>query len=227
MLVRHATVDDMAAIQALVDWGASTGELVPCHAEELAERLDQFWVVADSDQILGVCALRPVAENLAELCSLAVWPERQRHGLGRRLVRTCLDWARQRRMHALRANVSPRLLRAVRVLPCGGATGASRRLGGLCPARENSRRKRECPSVRSQTRQRESMRFRPPGRLFYNYRDTTRAPLKRRSPAETLLSPPASIKMRCCPVGSGGGCQTSKGCADVHVSLLPERSKSE
>lgn len=84
MLVRHATVDDMAAIQALVDWGASTGELVPCHAEELAERLDQFWVVADSDQILGVCALRPVAENLAELCSLAVWPERQRHGLGRR-----------------------------------------------------------------------------------------------------------------------------------------------
>ena len=81
MLVRHATVDDMAAIQALVDWGASTGELVPCHAEELAERLDQFWVVAESDQILGVCALRPVAENLAELCSLAVWPERQRHGL--------------------------------------------------------------------------------------------------------------------------------------------------
>ena len=66
----------------------------------------------------------------------------------------------------------------------------------------------------------------PPGRLFYNYRDTTRAPLKRRSPAETLLSPPASI-MRCCPVGSGGGCQTSKGCADVHVSLLPVRSKSE
>jgi amino-acid N-acetyltransferase len=101
MLVRHATVDDMAAIKALVDWGASTGELVPCHAKELAERLDQFWVVADSDQILGVCALRPVAKNLAELCSLAVWPERQRHGLGRRLVRTCLDWARQRRMHAV------------------------------------------------------------------------------------------------------------------------------
>jgi len=70
MLARHATVDDVAAIKALVDWGASIGELVPCPAEELAERLDQFWVVADLDQILGVCALRPVAENLAELCSL-------------------------------------------------------------------------------------------------------------------------------------------------------------
>ena len=73
---------DVAAIKTLVDWGASTGELVPCPAEELAERLDQFWVVADLDQILGVCALRPVAENLAELCSLAVWPEWQRHGTG-------------------------------------------------------------------------------------------------------------------------------------------------
>jgi N-acetylglutamate synthase-like GNAT family acetyltransferase len=56
----------------------------------IAERLGQFWVVADLDQILGVCALRPVAENLAELCSLAVW-----------LVRACLDWARQRQMHAV------------------------------------------------------------------------------------------------------------------------------
>lgn len=100
-LVRHATVDDVAAIKALVDWGAGTGELVPCPAEELAERLDQFLVVADSEQILGVCALRPVAENLVELCSLAVWPEWQRQGLGRRLVRACLDWARQRRMHAV------------------------------------------------------------------------------------------------------------------------------
>jgi ribosomal protein S18 acetylase RimI-like enzyme len=78
------------AVAIEVDWGASTGELVPFPAEELAERLDQFWVVADLDQILGVCALRPVAENLAELCSLAVWPEWQRHGLGRRLVRACL-----------------------------------------------------------------------------------------------------------------------------------------
>ncbi len=84
-----------------MDRGASTGELVPCPAEELAERLDQFWVVADSDHIRGVCALRPVAEHLAELCSLAVWPEWQRHGLGRRLVIACLDWGRQRRMHAV------------------------------------------------------------------------------------------------------------------------------
>ena len=87
-------MDDLSAIETLVTWGAGLGELVPQTRTDLASRIEHFLVAMDLDQVIGICALRPVDHELGELCSLAVRPDYQGRGLGGRLVHACLAMAR-------------------------------------------------------------------------------------------------------------------------------------
>ncbi len=100
-ILRKADANDLGAIHALVEWGAGQGALVSHGGDELARRLEQFMVADAGGRVVGVVALRPVNDEVAELCSLAVLPDSQGRGMGRELVRACVEEARRQGRRAV------------------------------------------------------------------------------------------------------------------------------
>jgi amino-acid N-acetyltransferase len=94
-MIRKAAIADVRTIQALVNAYADQGQMLPRSLNELYEHLRDFSVFIEQNAIVGVCALHVSWDGLAEVRSLAVRHDRKGTGIGSRLVRTCLDEARQ------------------------------------------------------------------------------------------------------------------------------------
>lgn len=92
--IRPARMGDVKPIHSLLQQFASKGLLLGRSISSLYDDLRDFVVFEDSGAVLGVCALHICWENLAEIRSLAVAPERHGQGLGRELVNSCLDEAK-------------------------------------------------------------------------------------------------------------------------------------
>ena len=92
--LRKARINDVPQIHTLVNSFATQGEMLGRSRSELYEGLRDFFVVERDDVILGCSALHINWEDLAEVRSLAVIPEGQGKGLGRRLVSACIEEAR-------------------------------------------------------------------------------------------------------------------------------------
>ena len=97
LYIRKAVIGDIKHIHKLVNHYAEQGVLLPRPLSELYDHLRDFNVLAENgetEKILGACALGICWEDLAEIRSLAVIEDRQRHEYGRRLVEACLEEAR-------------------------------------------------------------------------------------------------------------------------------------
>ncbi len=66
---------------------------------ELYDNIRDFHVCQVGEQIVGVCALHIVWEDLAEVKSLAVLPAFQGQGVGSSLARACLEEAEELAVH--------------------------------------------------------------------------------------------------------------------------------
>jgi amino-acid N-acetyltransferase len=94
MIISPALPADARDIQKLVNGYASKGEMLSLSLSDIYERIRNFMVArADDGTILGTVALNPVWEDLAEIRSLAVDPERARTGVGAALVRRAIEEA--------------------------------------------------------------------------------------------------------------------------------------
>ncbi len=93
--IRKAVIADIKQIHRLVNEFAKKEEMLPRALNELYESIRDFFVYEDDDGIIGVCALRILWEDLAEVRSLAVRREFQRSGIGKKLVTRCLKEARE------------------------------------------------------------------------------------------------------------------------------------
>lgn len=93
-MVRKAKMTDGPAIQRLVNFYAGKGDLLPLTLQELDERIRDFHVFEQDGQIVGVCSLFIYWTDLAEIRSLAVWPEYEGRGIGRAVTEACLVEAR-------------------------------------------------------------------------------------------------------------------------------------
>lgn len=95
LVFRPAKPADTRSILTLVGRYASLGQMLPRSYAQVMERIRDY-IVATDDQsnIRGVVALHPVADDLAEIRSLAVDEVWKGKGVGRKLVETCLDDAR-------------------------------------------------------------------------------------------------------------------------------------
>ncbi len=69
--------------------------LIPRDKDDIFEHLQEFIVAIEGTQIIGVAALHIYGSNLAEVRSLVVAPDSQKHGAGRLLVRACETFARE------------------------------------------------------------------------------------------------------------------------------------
>ena len=85
---------DVPAIQRLVNFHAQKGDLLPRTLQELYQRVRDFHVYEHEGQITGVCSLFIYWADLAEIRSLAVEPESEGRGVGRKVTEACIAEAR-------------------------------------------------------------------------------------------------------------------------------------
>jgi amino-acid N-acetyltransferase len=89
-MIRKAKLDDVKAIQTLINDYADSGQMLPRTLNEVYEHLRDFHVYEDGNALLGVCALHVSWAGLAEIRSLAVKRDWHKRGIGRQLVQQCL-----------------------------------------------------------------------------------------------------------------------------------------
>lgn len=86
LMIRYAKVGDSRVVRNIVNLYASQGQMLQVSLNEVFERLYEFAVWDEDGEIVGVCALHPMWEDVAEIRSLAVIPEYARKGIGKKLV---------------------------------------------------------------------------------------------------------------------------------------------
>ncbi len=93
MYVRKAKVSDVHSIHALINSYAQEGLMLARALSELYDHLRDYTVVVDSSSLVGVCGLGICWEDLAEIKSLAVERSYHGRGIGKILVKACIDEA--------------------------------------------------------------------------------------------------------------------------------------
>jgi amino-acid N-acetyltransferase len=92
--LRRAMVSDVSAVQKMVNEFAERGEMLPRSLSELYENIRDYIIAEREGEVVGCAALHVTWGDLAEVKSVAVREDQRGQGLGRRLVSTCLQDAR-------------------------------------------------------------------------------------------------------------------------------------
>jgi len=106
-MIRKAYITDVPAIQGVIAPYAEKGEMLPRlprSLHDIYDNLRDFFIHEEEGTVTAVCALHITWEDLAEIRSLAVNANATGRGIGGKLIRACLDEARNlkvRRVFAL------------------------------------------------------------------------------------------------------------------------------
>ena len=92
--LRQALPSDAIAIHALMRPFVAQRLLLSRSEAEVIELTRHGFVAMDGQRCMGFAAVEIYSPKLAELQCLAVHPDVQRHGVGRKLVAMCIDRAR-------------------------------------------------------------------------------------------------------------------------------------
>jgi amino-acid N-acetyltransferase len=94
-MIRKAKIKDVKAIYELINLFAKKDLMLPRPINDLYDDLRDFFVYEDKCAVMGCCALHVSWEDLAEIRSLAVDPKEHKKGIGKELVKVCIDEARE------------------------------------------------------------------------------------------------------------------------------------
>ena len=99
-MIRKAQISDIKAIHRLLDEYGKKGELLSRPLSELYDHLRDFSVYVNDQEnkLLGCCALQFCWEDLAEIRSLAVYPEHTNKNIGSTLTEAVLSEAKSYNM---------------------------------------------------------------------------------------------------------------------------------
>jgi len=92
--IEKATIEDAIPIQKMINSFAEAGAMLNRPLSDIYENLRDFCVVRQNDNVIACAALHISWSDMAEIKSLAVSKDFQRMGLGKALVMTCLDEAK-------------------------------------------------------------------------------------------------------------------------------------
>ena len=94
-MIRKAVMADTNDIQSLVNSFAEKGKMLMLSKNEIYEKIFEYMVHEKEGKIVGVCALHPMWDDLAEIRSLAVRSEMHKYGVGGGLLAVQLERARE------------------------------------------------------------------------------------------------------------------------------------
>jgi amino-acid N-acetyltransferase len=94
-MLRKARIDDVKTIHRMINSSAGKGEMLPRSLMDIYGSLRDFFVYYHDDelQVIGICAMNIIWENLAEIRSLYVDASHRKKGIGRELVEACISEA--------------------------------------------------------------------------------------------------------------------------------------
>jgi amino-acid N-acetyltransferase len=95
VVVRRARTGDVRTIRRLIDLYATERRLLSKATVALYEDVQEFWVAAAGDTVVGCGALHVMWEDLAEVRTVAVDPAWRGRRIGHRLVAELLAAARE------------------------------------------------------------------------------------------------------------------------------------
>ncbi len=93
--IRPATPDDFRPLCDLIDPFVAAQLLLPRTEDELHKLIQNGFVAETNGRIVGFAALEIYSKKMAELQCLAVNPEYQGRGIGKRLIASCIERARE------------------------------------------------------------------------------------------------------------------------------------
>jgi len=93
--VEKARIQDVPQIHKLINHFADKSEMLGRPLSEIYENLRDYFVIRQGEQVVACAALHVSWADLAEIKSVAVAEDKQRQGLGARLVEACLKEARE------------------------------------------------------------------------------------------------------------------------------------
>jgi amino-acid N-acetyltransferase len=94
-MLRKARIDDVKTIHRMINSSSGKGEMLPRSLMDIYNSLRDFVVCYDesTSEIIGICAMNIIWENLAEIRSLYVDENNREKGIGRKLVEACISEA--------------------------------------------------------------------------------------------------------------------------------------
>lgn len=95
MQIRDATIQDVPRIHKLINYYAELDRMLFASMSRIYENLQIFKVAEIDGEVVGCCALKVLWKDLAEIKSLAVEKSRFGNGIGKALVESCIEKARQ------------------------------------------------------------------------------------------------------------------------------------
>jgi len=92
---KKATIKDAKAIHSLVNKFAKKEDMLPRSLNEIYENIRDFYVCFNNKSIVGTAGLHISWDDLAEIRSVSVSIKYQRQGIGRKLIKSCLNEAKK------------------------------------------------------------------------------------------------------------------------------------
>ena len=103
VMIRKATAADLPEIEAFLQQFVTSGKLLPRTFQELEGLLNNLFIAIVHGKLMGTAALEIYNHKLAEIRSLAVAPEAQGSGIGKKLVDACVELAKERNVYEIMA----------------------------------------------------------------------------------------------------------------------------
>lgn len=98
-IIRKAKIKDAPEIVQLISHYAKEGIMLSKPLSKIYENIRDFTVIQEDNRVIGCGALHIYWDDLAEVRSLVISPEKQRSGLGQIIVNNLIQEARTYNIH--------------------------------------------------------------------------------------------------------------------------------
>ena len=93
--VVKAKISDAPQIHRLINHFADHGLMLPRSLSEIYEDIRDYFVIKEGEKIVACASLHINWADLAEIKSVAVAENKQKQGIGERIIRACLEEAKE------------------------------------------------------------------------------------------------------------------------------------